>query len=65
MFLNNKTAHIEIDIWNLFFEHFVNSHRGLEPLYSNFLFDDLTLDSEITETGISNAISSSKDKVTI
>jgi len=65
MFLNNKSAHIEIDICNLFSEYFTNSHKIIEPLHSELIFDDVILDMEITETEISNAISTLKDKVAV
>lgn len=63
--MNEKSAHIDIDICYLFSEYFVNSHKQFEPIYSDFLFDDLTLDLEITELEISNAVSQLKEKVTI
>ncbi len=65
MFFNNKTAHIDINNCNLFSEHFVNSHKNIEPSYTDFEFDDIIYDLEITETEIYNAIITLKDKVTI
>jgi len=60
MFLKDKKAHIDIDICNLFSEHFAISHKHHEPLYFDFVLDDLILDLEITELEISSALNTLK-----